>query len=128
MIKAALIVGLGSFLGGSFRYLAALWIERRTEGDFPWAILCINILGSFLIGLMTPAFERSGLHGELHWPLFLCVGVMGGFTTFSTFSLQTLKLLQSGSWGLATANAVASVLCCLLSVFAGLKLGQSLFG
>jgi len=60
-------------------------------------------------------------------PLFLTAGILGGFTTFSTFSLQTLKLAQSGNWNLAFLNALASLLCCLVSVFTGLKVGQLLF-
>lgn len=127
MIKTALIVGLGSFVGGSFRYLSVVLIDRKVEIDFPLATLLINVIGSFLIGFMTPGLERFSLSGDTAWPLFLSAGIMGGFTTFSTFSLQTLKLMQSGSWGLAALNALASVLCCLASVLAGMKLGQLLF-
>lgn len=127
MIKAALIVGLGSFLGGGFRYLSVVWIERKSEMEFPLAILLVNVLGSFLIGFATPGLERLSFGGESFMPLFLTAGMLGGFTTFSTFSLQTLKLAQSGNWSLAMMNAVASLLCCLVSVFAGLKLGQLVF-
>lgn len=126
-MKAALIVGLGSFVGGSLRYLSVVWIERKAQMDFPLAIFLVNVLGSFLIGLATPGLERLSLSGDSAMPLFLAAGVMGGYTTFSTFSLQTLKLIQTGSWNLAFLNALASVLCCLVSVFAGLKLGQILF-
>lgn len=127
MIKAALLVGLGSFVGGSLRYLSVVWVDRKLEVDFPLAILLVNVAGSFLIGFMTPGLERYSWGGDAALPLFLSAGMMGGFTTFSTFSLQTLKLMQTGSWGLAAINAVASVLCCVLFVFVGLKLGQALF-
>jgi len=126
-MKAALIVGLGSFIGGSLRYLSVVWIERKAPLDFPIAIFVVNVVGSFLIGLATPGLERLSLGGDSFMPLFLAAGVMGGYTTFSTFSLQTLKLIQAGSWNLAFLNALASVLCCVVSVFAGLKLGQILF-
>lgn len=127
MIKAALLVGLGSFVGGSLRYLSVVWIDRKADIDFPLAILLVNVTGSFLIGFMTPGLERFSWSGDASLPLFLSAGMMGGFTTFSTFSLQTLKLMQAGSWAMAGINAVASVLCCLVFVFAGLKLGQLLF-
>ena len=127
MIKAALIVGLGSFLGGGLRYFSVAWIERKADTDFPLAILLVNITGSFLIGFVTPGLERASFGGDSLMPLFLTAGMLGGFTTFSTFSLQTLKLAQSGNWSLAFLNAVASLLCCLVSVFTGLKLGQLLF-
>lgn len=126
-MKAALIVGLGSFLGGVFRYLSVVWIEKKTQMDFPLAILLVNVVGSFLIGFIEPGLERLSIGGDELVPLFLTVGMMGGFTTFSAFSLQTLKLAQSGSWGLAALNAAVSVICCLVSVFAGLKLGQIAF-
>ena len=127
MIKAALVVGLGGFVGGSLRYISVVWVNRKMEVDFPLAILFVNVAGSFAIGFMTPGFERFSWGGDTTLPLFLSVGLMGGFTTFSTFSLQTLRLMQSGSWGLAAINAVASVLCCLVFVFVGFKLGQVLF-
>ena len=127
MIKAALIVGLGSFLGGGLRYLSVVWIERKTEMEFPLSILIVNVVGSFLIGFVTPGIERMSFGGEPFIPLFLTAGILGGFTTFSTFSLQTLKLAQSGSWNLALLNALASLLCCFVSVFAGLRVGQLLF-
>lgn len=127
MIKAALVVGLGGFVGGSLRYISVVWVNRKMEVDFPLAILSVNVAGSFAIGFMTPGFERFSWGGDTTLPLFLSVGLMGGFTTFSTFSLQTLRLMQSGSWGLAAINAVASVLCCLVFVFVGFKLGQVLF-
>ena len=127
MIKAALIVGLGSFLGGGLRYLSVAWIGRKADMDFPLAILLVNITGSFLIGFVTPGLERASYGGDSLMPLFLTAGIMGGFTTFSTFSLQTLKLAQSGNWNLAFLNALASLFCCLVSVFTGLKVGQLLF-
>lgn len=127
MMKAALIVGLGSFLGGALRYLSVIWIERKSEMEFPLAILIVNVVGSFLIGFVTPGLERVSFGGEPFIALFLTAGMLGGFTTFSTFSLQTLKLAQSGHWALALLNAVASLLCCLISVFAGLKIGQLVF-
>ena len=127
-LKAALIVGLGSFFGGSLRYLSVIWIDRKVGGDFPLAILCVNVVGSFLIGLMTQGFARYVWMHDAALPLFLTVGLLGGYTTFSTFSLQTLKLLQEGNWTLAALNVAGSVIACVLFAFAGIKLGQAIWG
>ncbi len=127
-MKAALIVGIGSFLGGGLRYLSVVWIGRKTHLEFPLAIFVVNVVGSFVLGFVTPGMEKVLFGGEdSSLSLFLAAGVLGGYTTFSTFSLQTLKLAQSGNWSLAFANAFVSVICCLVFVFAGLKLGQLWF-
>jgi len=125
--KAALIVGVGSFFGGGSRYLLASFVDEKAQGEFPLSIFLINVLGSFLIGFLAPVMTYYAWEKTTAGPLFLSVGLLGGFTTFSTFSLQTLRLAQSGSWGLAFVNAFASVACCLVSVFLGLKLGQAIF-
>jgi len=126
-LRAAAIVGIGSFFGGSFRYALATFIDAKSRGDFPLSILLINVSGSFFIGFLAPLMTYYGWDKNTSVPLFLSVGMLGGFTTFSTFSLQTLRLAQSGNWGLAFANAAASVFCCLVSVFLGLKMGRLLW-
>ena len=127
MLKAALIVGLGSFFGGGLRYLIAAYSAKKWESDFPLGILLVNVLGSFAIGFFAPLFAKYNIMGDQSLPLFLSVGVLGGFTTFSTFSLQTMKLMQNGQLGLAFANAGFSLIGCLVSVFLGLKLAGTLF-
>ncbi len=125
--KSILYVGLGSFLGGSLRYVSTYLIDRKLTGEFPWSILFINALGSFLIGFTAPLLNQYGWTKDSAMPLFISVGVFGGFTTFSTFSLQTLRLAQDGHWWLAFMNALASVVCCVVSVFLGLRLGDAVF-
>ena len=126
-LKAALIVALGSFVGGGSRYLVASFVDARASGEFPLSIFLVNLIGSFLIGFLTPMMTYYAWEKGSGIPLFLSAGLLGGFTTFSTFSLQTLRLAQSGSWGIAFVNAFASVACCLVSVFLGLKVGQAIF-
>lgn len=117
--KAYLYVGLGSALGGIARFwLAGLigWRFHPTIG-----VLFVNVTGSFLIGLI------AGLTSARSAPVtrwFLMIGVMGGYTTFSSFSLQTLELMQKGEWAGATANAGASLIFCLVGVWLGFLLGQ----
>jgi fluoride exporter len=116
----ALWVALGSAIGGAARYWASGLVARGIGETFPWGTIAVNILGSFLIGLV---FTATGPDGRILIPTaarqFMLVGVFGGFTTFSSFSLQTLMLLQDGEWLWAAGNVVISVLLCLLGVWLG---------
>jgi CrcB protein len=120
-------VALGGAIGSMLRYLASsgvyLWLGR----GFPYGTLTVNLLGSFLIGLMTEALILQRLTIALEYRTAILVGVMGGFTTFSSFSLETFYLLEQGQIGKAGLNIVTSVFGCLLAVWAGLALGKGLF-
>jgi CrcB protein len=115
--------------GGAIGSLARFWLTAAmtalTGPRFPFGTLLINVLGSFVIGLvagltLTPA--RMGLHPDFR--IFLMVGICGGFTTFSSFSLQTLELIQTGDVVPAALYAVGSVLLCLTAVWLGWFLGR----
>lgn len=116
----ALWVALGSALGGVVRYWCSGVIARHFGETFPWGTLTVNVVGSFLIGLIA---TLSGVDGRFIIPAearqFLMVGILGGFTTFSSFSLQTLTLARDGQWLLVGANVVGSVVLCLIMVWAG---------
>lgn len=117
-------VAFGSALGGMARYWLVLATFPRFGPVFPWATVAINILGSFVIGL----FGALTMEGRWAVPAeiraFVMVGLCGGFTTFSSFSLQTLELMQKGRADLALANIGLSVLLCLGSVALGYWLGR----
>ncbi len=113
IIKNIAVVGAGSFIGGAARYLVSLVVKGAGKG-FPWATLAVNLAGCFLIGLLWGLFSKNA-SGDGSWALFLTVGLCGGFTTFSTFSKESLMMLQSGNiWGFAGYVA--------LSVIAGVAL------
>lgn len=120
-------VALGGAIGSMLRYLASsgvyLWLGR----GFPYGTLTVNLLGSFLIGLMTEALILQRLTIALEYRTAIIAGVMGGFTTFSSFSLETFNLLEQGQIGKAGLNIAVSVFGCLLAVWAGLALGKGLF-
>ena len=100
IIKNIAVVGAGSFIGGMARYLVSVLMKGIGKG-FPWATLAVNLLGCFLIGLLWGYFSRSASESS-KWALFLSVGLCGGFTTFSTFSKESLMMLQAGNfWGFA---------------------------
>lgn len=112
-------VALGSALGGVARY-AGSGIELRWPGaGFPWSTLLVNIVGSLAIGALAFAIPADGRAASENARLFLMVGVCGGFTTFSAFSLETLSLARSGAWGMAAGYVFGSIVLCLLAVAAG---------
>jgi fluoride exporter len=119
-MNSFLLVAAGGAIGAAGRYGLGLLVTRTGLGGWPWATLFANVLGSLAIGLVVGAMLR-GQGGE-GLRLFLAVGVLGGFTTFSSFSLETVTLLQSGQWEKAGAYLAASVILCLLAVAAGLFL------
>lgn len=120
-MEGMLFVGLGGFFGASLRYL--LGKAASSQSVIPAATLAINIFGSFMIGVLSLFSERHGLsrHSVI---LMLQAGFCGGFTTFSTFSLETFALISQGKMGHAALYAVLSVLCCLFSVAAGRTLAE----
>ena len=99
-------------------------MAARFGTGFPWGTFFVNMSGSFLIGLVLGLFENAGLSNEAR--LFLAVGVLGGYTTFSTFSHETLRLLENGSPGLAFLNAAGQLIAGLAAVFAGMLLSRIL--
>ena len=118
-------VAVGGALGSVARFWMATVMTTLTGPRFPWGTLLINVLGSFVIGLvagvtLTPA--RVGMHPEIR--IFLMTGICGGFTTFSAFSLQTLELMQNGDVIPAFGYAVGSVVLCVIATYCGWLLGR----
>lgn len=116
----ALWVAVGSALGGVARYWCSGIIANLVGETFPWGTLIVNVVGSFLIGLIATVSGTDGrfiISAEARQ--FLMMGILGGFTTFSAFSLQTLSLARDGQWLLVGANIVGSVVLCLIMVWAG---------
>ncbi len=122
-----LLVAAGSGLGGLLRFWCSGMVARLVGETFPFGTLAVNVLGSFLIGFVAVV---TGPEGRVlmasHWRLFWMLGVFGGFTTFSSFSLQTLALIQDGEWWRAAANVVGSALLCLVAVWLGWSAGALL--
>jgi len=120
-----LLVLAGGALGSGGRYLVASWMADRFGTTFPWGTLTVNIAGSFLIGLIaTLADERSSVGPGMR--LFLIVGVLGGFTTFSSFSLETLRLAQYAVPWRAILNVLGSLVLAFSAAIAGIAAGRSL--
>jgi CrcB protein len=116
-----LIVFIGAGIGGALRHAVNVGAARLFGYGFPLGTLIVNIAGSFLIGLLAGYFAfRPGI--DQHLRLFLTTGILGGFTTFSAFSLDTALLVERHAYALAAGYAVGSVAVSLLALFLGLSL------
>ncbi len=126
-MTTTLWVALGSAIGGAARYWCSGLIASRAGEAFPWGTLAVNVVGSVAIGLFATLSAAEG-----RWLLpqearqFVAVGLLGGFTTFSSFSLQTFALFNDGEWLAAAVNIVASVALCMLGVWLGHTVGVQL--
>ena len=128
-LAAAMIwsVALGSAVGGVARFLIGGMVQRSAPGSFPYATLLINVTGSLMLGfLLRYALVTPGLSAE--WRAGLTIGLCGGFTTFSTFSVEVVSLLESGDYRRAAVYIVLSVGMSIAAVLAGFALAQSLVG
>lgn len=117
-----LAISIGAVLGANARFLVGGWIAERFGAAFPWGTLVINVTGSLLIGfVITLSTER--LAPDWFRPL-LAIGFLGSYTTFSTFSYETLSLVQNGAWLAAAANVAVSVGAAFIGVYAGTVLAR----
>lgn len=119
-------VGIGGALGAMLRYGLLQSLPLRQPGSFPWAIFSANVLGSFLIGFIS-IYLASKTTDNPALRLFLMVGLLGGFTTFSSFSLDTVHLIQSGYVFKAMTNIIGTVFLCLLAAMIGMQAGKQIF-
>ena len=118
-------VAVGAGLGGALRFLVSGWAAQRWGAAFPWGTLLVNVSGSFLVGLLVAvSLERDWVDPSLR--LFLGTGLLGGYTTFSSLSWDSLNLVHQGLWGQALLNMGGSVLLGLAAAAAGLWLGRLL--
>jgi fluoride exporter len=117
----------GGAVGTGARYLISGWALAVLGAGFPFGTLTVNVVGSFLIGLVM----QIGLATPLLSPtlrMTLTTGFIGGFTTYSTFNYETIRYVQDGAWRLALGNVAITLIACLAAGFAGIALGRTLFG
>lgn len=120
-----LLIALGGALGASLRHLSGLALLRLLGPAFPWGTLFVNVIGSLAMGLLIGWLaKRTGTSTEIK--IFLATGLLGGFTTFSAFSLDVANLWERGELHLAFGYVVSSVLFSIIAIFAGLWLSRTL--
>jgi len=124
-VKLYAVIMLGGAIGSALRFLIASSIDRAAGMTFPWGTILVNILGSFVIGLFIGLTGPEGpLSVSANMRAFVAIGILGGFTTFSSFSLQTMQLFHQGIYWQAASNVLISVMCCLLATGLGLFIAQ----
>lgn len=123
----AVWIFIGGGLGSVARYWVSGWVASRVGEVFPWGTMAVNVSGCVLIGLFATLTAPDGRYFvDPAVRRFVMLGIFGGYTTFSSFSWQTLELIRAGQWWPAAANTALSVICCLLGVAAGYFLGALL--
>ena len=123
-MRGLVFVCLGGAFGSGARYLVAVGAVRWLGADFPYGTLAANLVGSFLIGLVQMLAAARALSEESR--LLLSTGVMGGLTTYSAFSYETVRLAQVGAWRGAVLNVLLTTACCLALCAAGMAVGRAL--
>ena len=124
-MKTLLFIAVGGSIGAVLRYSASLGVASVMGRGFPYGTLFVNVVGSLLIGLLSVVLlDRFNVGPE--WRAAIFVGVLGSFTTFSTFSLETLNLLEQGELVAATTNVLLSIVVCLVAVWFGVILGRQI--
>ena len=120
-------IGIGGFLGANARFLVQSWAAQRWGAYFPFGTMLANVSGCFIIALfLTLATERFIVTPEIR--LFVAVGLLGGFTTFSSFSYETYKLIQQSDWWLAMLNFLGNTIFGFIAVLAGILLARMFQG
>lgn len=117
-MQQLLLIALGGSLGAVARYSLSTVVHHAASETFPWGTLAVNLSGSFLIGLVIELLDVTMIPTE--WRSFLAIGFLGAYTTFSTFTLETVNLLREGEFGLATVNLLAANVAGILLVVGGI--------
>jgi fluoride exporter len=126
-MERLVLVCLGGALGSGARYLVSGWMMQRLGSGFPWGTLCVNVIGSFLIGaIMRIAGTTTWISPTTQ--LTLTVGILGGFTTYSSFNYEVVASLEQGAWFLAASNVLGTVAACLAAGFLGLAAARAITG
>ena len=125
MDRSILLVGIGGFVGSIARYLVAILFSSQISSVFPFATLTVNVLGCFLIGILFAMSDRGNVLSP-EWRILLTTGFCGGFTTFSTFSYESLRLMQDGEYLYLAAYVFISVFVGLTATYLGIALVRSI--
>lgn len=123
--ETMLLIGLGGFLGANLRYLFSGWAYRALGQGFPWGTLLVNFSGALLLAIFL-AWSANQLAIDPRVRLFMAIGVFGAYTTFSTYSNESIALYQAGDWLGAVANVVGTNVLCLVGAWLGLAIGRQL--
>jgi len=125
-LNSLVVIAFGGACGAVLRFLVSSGVYQWLGRGFPYGTLTVNVLGSFLIGLLTQSLVLQRVALSMEYRSAILVGLLGSFTTFSTFSLETITLLEQGELTKATLNITLSLMACLLAVWLGMLMGRNL--
>ena len=121
-IKTIFSIGAGCFIGGVLRYLLSQWLQSKDSASFPIGTLVVNIIGCFLIGIVFSLAEKGNM--PVAWRLFLATGLLGGFTTFSAFSMETFLMSRLGYYGMMLTYVLLSLVLGIGATFSAMMLAK----
>jgi len=122
-LQSYILVFAGGGIGAALRYWLSGVVHERLGSAFPYGTLAVNILGCFVIGIVMASMqERFLAHPSLR--VFLTIGILGGFTTFSSFSYETIAMLKDGEFFYSSVNILASLVCCIAGTWLGVIVGK----
>ncbi|MEN2711698.1 fluoride efflux transporter CrcB [Sphingomonas sp. NPDC092331] len=124
-MPALILVMLGGAFGSGARFLTGKLTLAWFGPNYPWGTLAVNLIGGFLMGVFVGTLAKLGQGGE-QWRLLIAVGVLGGYTTFSAFTLDLMNMIQRGDYGMGLAYVLASVVGSAVALFAGLSILRAL--
>jgi fluoride exporter len=127
-INGVIWVALGSIIGGTARFWLSGFVARRVGETFPWGTMVVNVSGAFLLGILAASAASHGIFAAVGPWQFAAIGILGTYTTVSSFSLQTLALARDGEMMRAAGNMVLSLSFCLLAVTGGFAAGRYVLG
>ena len=116
-------IACGGAIGALSRFGLQQWLSTIYNGRFPLAIFVANSIGSLCLGLFYVLIVEKGIVPEV-WRPFLIIGLIGAFTTFSTFSLDSIRLIEEGNWSMALGNIVANLVVGLVGAYVGMSIGR----
>jgi len=118
-----LLIGAGGAVGAIGRYALSFWVQNKARGTFPWGTLTVNVLGCLLIGILTPLlFEKSILRPEFR--MMILVGMLGAFTTWSTFGYETIRMISEGEFRYAASYVLCTNVACLTAVWLAYRITE----
>lgn len=123
-MRYLLVAGFGA-LGATARYAVDGWVSNVSRGQFPWGTLLINVVGSFLLGVLVQ-LTTDRMLPHPYWRVALGIGFLGAFTTFSTYAYESVRLADGAAWALAAANVVAMTVLGLVAAFGGIAVGRAI--
>ncbi len=124
-MRHILFIAAGGGAGAVLRYLLSAFVNGRLRSFFPWGTFSVNVIGSFLIGLLFPLLSEKIPSSALR--AFFIIGFLGGFTTFSSYALESVNLLMEGEAGLAAGNMLLNNIFCAAAAFGGIMVSRMLF-